>query len=111
MSLVIYLGRGVWDFVGRAEDDYQTNKMVSIQEIILGFLEKECYEIYNVTNNKVVSNEPMCDVVFDGLYCWPFTKAGDLAIQTCSNDVLKSTNQVRVLVFKINMYTFDFVLY
>lgn len=74
--------------------------MASLQEIILGIMEKECYERYKVANIKdIIDNGTMCEVVFDGLYCWPFTKAGDVAVQPCSNNVLKSTNQVRVVLF------------
>ncbi|XP_018568225.1 parathyroid hormone/parathyroid hormone-related peptide receptor [Anoplophora glabripennis] len=31
-----------------------------------------------------------CEAVFDGYFCWPFTRAGQLAVQPCSNDLLKS---------------------
>lgn len=35
-----------------------------------------------------------CEAVFDGYFCWPFTKAGELAVQPCSNDLLKSIKMV-----------------
>ncbi|XP_030760974.1 parathyroid hormone/parathyroid hormone-related peptide receptor-like isoform X1 [Sitophilus oryzae] len=34
-----------------------------------------------------------CERIFDGLYCWPRTKAGLLAVQSCNNDLLKSVNK------------------
>lgn len=81
--------------------------MTSFQEIILRILEEKCYELHNVTNAaNVTDKDEMCEAVFDGLYCWPFTKAGVLALQPCSNNILKSTNQVSA----ISTYNVFFIL-
>lgn len=69
--------------------------MSNVPELILSILEDKCYERYKTTNSTVITdNRTMCLPIFDGLYCWPYTKAGELAVQPCSNDVLKSTQQV-----------------
>lgn len=65
--------------------------MSTLQELVLGILEKKCYEVYNLTTSYTAINDLMCEAVFDGLYCWPYTKAGVLAVQPCSNNVVKST--------------------
>lgn len=69
--------------------------MTSLSDIVLGILEEKCYEFYNNTDTTIqTDNETLCGAVFDGLYCWPYTRAGVLAIQPCTNKVIKSTKEV-----------------
>lgn len=70
--------------------------MDNLPEILLKIMEEKCYELYNVTNTTIITDDDrfICRAVFDGLYCWPHTEAGDLAVQPCTNNLLKSTKQV-----------------
>lgn len=54
---------------------------------VLNYLQSLCYT--NHTEN--VFNDEMCETVFDDLFCWPATKAGELAVLNCSGEFLKSS--------------------
>lgn len=92
---VLYPFDSLRKLLALAERTGQNSKMASLPELILSILADKCYELHNITNSTVVAdNGKMCLPIFDGLYCWPYTKAGELVVQPCSNYVLKSTNQV-----------------
>ncbi|KAJ8926423.1 hypothetical protein NQ314_021211 [Rhamnusium bicolor] len=55
---------------------------------VFNILKNNCYNLYY--NENTSDDEGFCETVFDGYFCWPFTKAGELAIQPCSNNLLKS---------------------
>lgn len=71
--------------------------MITLQNII-NELRDKCYEFSNAEKLTLIAdNDTMCETVFDGLYCWPYTQAGVLAVQPCTNDRLKTTKRVCII--------------
>ncbi|XP_056635934.1 parathyroid hormone/parathyroid hormone-related peptide receptor-like [Diorhabda sublineata] len=60
------------------------------QEQVLNYLKTLCYS--NYTKNEF-NAEIMCEKVFDDLFCWPATKAGEVAVLNCSGELLKSSKE------------------
>ncbi|KAJ8913470.1 hypothetical protein NQ315_013850 [Exocentrus adspersus] len=63
---------------------------VSQVDKVIQTLKNNCYNLQLEKNQNQSFQNTFCEAVFDGYFCWPFTKAGELAIQPCSNDLLKS---------------------
>lgn len=88
--------------------------MNPLQKRIFRILEEQCHEQYNLTNSFTRINEVMCEAIFDGLYCWNYTKAGVLEVQPCSNNIVKSTIQVSSVTTKTpyvyNMWSLEYVI-
>ncbi|KAJ8945097.1 hypothetical protein NQ318_005278 [Aromia moschata] len=62
-------------------------------DVILNLIRDNCYKDPSNENRRAEYGK-FCEAVFDGYFCWPVTVAGELAIQACSNELLKSTKKV-----------------
>lgn len=69
---------------------------------------KQCHRMKLSSNVSSESSGKFCDYFFDGILCWPPTKAGITAQMRCPYDFVKSVNNEvkRIVCINVSIYFF-----